>query len=161
MSLGERGGSTANFEEGAELVESFKQDWSELIRLEIKNCLLFKGEFHASDLVDLNIPADSKNCVGAAVMAAVRRGWMVETGERRASTDKAGHSRKSNVYRSLLGITTSHISSSRSVEGPGSGDPAQADAVEVPNSASRKPVEGTDSSQPSTGPQLSLLGEAA
>ena len=140
-SVGERGGVTATRDEGFDLAQ-MKADWSLAIQCRIKTALLDTGFFHASDLVELGIPPESKNCVGAAVMAAVRRGWMVETGERRASTDRAGHSRKSNVYRSLLGVTTSHISSSRSVEGPGSGDPAQADAVEVPNSASRKPVEG-------------------
>jgi hypothetical protein len=97
--IGERGGSTATFEEAKTLLEARKAHWSGAIRQAILESLEIHGRFHAADLLVLGIPADCKNCVGAQVMALVRQGLMAETGERISSNDPAGHGRRSAVYQ--------------------------------------------------------------
>lgn len=99
MSQGERGGTVTSLKDAERLHEEFKAEWRNKIKWRIVRQLVETGEFHASDLVDLRIPADCKNVVGSSVGAAVRKGFMEETGERRASTDSAGHGRRSAVYR--------------------------------------------------------------
>jgi hypothetical protein len=97
--IGERGGSTATFEEGQDLIEAQKIHWREAIRTDILETLDVAGEWHADDLITLGVPADCKNVIGAAVGALVNRGLIEETGERRKSTAPESHGRKSNVYR--------------------------------------------------------------
>ena len=99
MSTGERGGTTTSLEEADRLHEEHRAEWRNRIKWRIVERLVDTGEFHASDLVDLDIPPDVKNVIGSSIGAAMRRGIMIETGERRASTDKAGHGRKSAVYK--------------------------------------------------------------
>jgi hypothetical protein len=97
--IGERGGSTATFEEGQDLIEAQKIHWREAIRTDILETLDVAGEWHADDLITLGVPADCKNVIGAAVGALVNRGLIEETGDRRKSTAPESHGRKSNVYR--------------------------------------------------------------
>jgi hypothetical protein len=99
MSLGERGGSTATLTEAEELMEAHKALWSQTIRQAILESLDIEGQFHADDLLTLGIPPDCKNIVGAQVNALVRQRVMAETGERRSTSDPAGHGRRSAVYR--------------------------------------------------------------
>lgn len=100
MSVGERGGVTRTLDAGIGLLEDHKAHWLALISQRIDDVLCQKGTFHADDLVPLGIPAEHKNCVGGCVIGKIRKGLMEETGERRASTDPAGHGRRSAVYRS-------------------------------------------------------------
>ncbi len=95
--IGERGGSTATFEQAQRLIEHWKGDWSSLVRHRICESLIAKGEYHADDLVDLNIPADHKNVVGSATAWLVNKGWMKEVGRRR-TTAAASKGRKAGVY---------------------------------------------------------------
>ena len=97
--LGERGGNTASLDEAQELQEAHKALWSQTIREAILESLDIEGQFHADDLLTLGIPADCKNIVGAQVNALVRQRVMAETGERRSTSDPAGHGRRSAVYR--------------------------------------------------------------
>jgi hypothetical protein len=97
--IGERGGSTATLTEAEELMEAHKALWSQTIRLAILESLEIHGLYHADDLLTLGIPADCKNIVGAQTNALVRQGLMEETGERRSTSDPAGHGRRSAVYR--------------------------------------------------------------
>jgi hypothetical protein len=97
--IGERGGSTATLTEAEELMEAHKALWSQTIRQAIFESLEIEGYFHADDLLTLGIPPDCKNIVGAQVNALVRQGYMAETGERRSTSDPAGHGRRSAVYR--------------------------------------------------------------
>lgn len=94
---GIRGGTTRSFDEAATVIELHKRQASELIESAIWQALKDRGEFHADDLVALDIPADSLNAIGARVNAFVRRGYMVEVG-RRKSANPASNGRKSNVY---------------------------------------------------------------
>lgn len=104
--VGERGGGFASFKDAAELMETHKELWSATIRQGILEVLEAHDTFHAADLLPLRIPADCKNIVGAQTNALVRRGFMAETGERRATSNPAGHGRRSAVYRITdLGIT--------------------------------------------------------
>lgn len=97
-SQGERGGTVRSLAEAEHLHDEYKAEWRNRIKWRIVKCLVETGEFHASDLLDLNIPEDCKNVIGSSVGAAVRKGLMLETGERRSSKDAAGHGRKSAVY---------------------------------------------------------------
>lgn len=131
--VGERGGSTRSLTEAEQLLEEHKGNWTALIRDRISAVLLDTGFFHASDLLDLGIPMEHKNAIGAVTGGFVRRGLMEETGVRRSSGDEAGHARKSAVYRitelgreKLAGVRVSdagrtgadsgHISPDRSAE---------------------------------------------
>lgn len=96
--IGERGGTTVSLEQAEALHLEHRREWSARIRWRIAEVLVDTGRFHADDLVDLDIPADHKNIVGASVGAAVRKGHMVETGVRRRTSDPAGHGRRSAVY---------------------------------------------------------------
>lgn len=97
--IGERGGTTPDLDTALSVQEQHKPKWSARIRGAIANALLATGTFHSDDLLSLSIPAEHKNIVGAQVNALVRRGVMVETGERRASHAPESHGRKSNCYR--------------------------------------------------------------
>lgn len=97
MSIGERGGSTETFEQAQRLIEHWKGDWSSLVRHTICEALLAKGEYHADDLADLDIPAAHKNVVGSATAWLVNKGWMREVGRRR-TTASASKGRKAGVY---------------------------------------------------------------
>jgi hypothetical protein len=97
--IGERNGTTASLEEARELQEAHKALWSQTIRQAILETLEVHGTYHADDLLTLGIPADCKNIVGAQTNAIVRQGLMAETGERRSTSDPAGHGRRSAVYR--------------------------------------------------------------
>lgn len=97
MTVGERGGSTATFEQAQRLIEHWKGDWSSLVRHTICEALLSKGEYHADDLSHLNIPADHKNVVGSATAWLVNKGWMKEVGRRRTAA-AASKGRKAGVY---------------------------------------------------------------
>ncbi len=96
--IGERGGSTPDFETAQELLRQYKADWSLTIKAAIEATLAGTGYFHAEDLLELGVPADCKNCVGAQIQAQLRSGAMRETGVRRATKDPAGHGRRSAVY---------------------------------------------------------------
>ena len=96
--IGERGGTTGSLEEARRLHREYKAEWCLKIKWRIVKCLVENGEFHASDLVDLEIPEGCKNVIGSSIGAAVKKGIMLETGERRSSIDQAGHGRKSAVY---------------------------------------------------------------
>jgi len=95
---GERGGNTASLEDGVRLIETHKGFISRVIRDDILDWLSTNGTWHRDDL-RVHVPAESKNAIGAAVISLVRQGRIVETGERRKSSDPASHGRKSNVYR--------------------------------------------------------------
>lgn len=99
MSQGERGGTVRSLEEADRLHDEYRFEWRNRIKWRIVRCLVEKGEFHAADLVDLDIPEDCKNVIGSSVGAAARKGLMLETGERRSTPDPAGHGRKSAVYQ--------------------------------------------------------------
>ena len=107
MTLGERGGVTASAEEGFALVETHKPVLSNAIRFDILDWLESHSTWHRNDL-RVEVPADSKNAVGAVVSGLISSGAIVETGERRKSADPASHSRKSNVYR-LAGARGSQV----------------------------------------------------
>lgn len=97
--IGERGGTTRSLVEAEQLLEEHKPQWSAVIRDRIATVLVDTSHFHAADLLDLRVPAEHKNAIGAAVGSFVRQGLMEETGVRRSSGDEAGHARKSAVYR--------------------------------------------------------------
>jgi hypothetical protein len=98
MSRGERGGTVTSLADAEKLHEQYRFQWRQRIKWRIVKCLVETGRFHASDLLDLDVPDDCKNVIGSSIGAAVRKGLMLETGERRASADMAGHGRKSAVY---------------------------------------------------------------
>jgi hypothetical protein len=97
--IGERGGTTATFQEAQDLIDAQKAHWREAIRHDILETLEVAGEWHSDDLIPLGVPADCKNVIGAAVGALVNQGLIEETGERRKSAAPESHGRKSNVYR--------------------------------------------------------------
>lgn len=84
---GERGGTVANLEDATKLQEQHKPDRSAQIRWRIVECLVNKGEFHADDLIDLDISPADKNVIGAAVRGAgpKGRGFMRRVGWRESS----------------------------------------------------------------------------
>lgn len=109
MTVGERGGTVGSLAEAERLHDQYKLEWRNRIKWRIVRQLVETGRFHAGDLVDLDIPDDCKNVVGSSIGAAVRKGIMLETGERRASTDRAGHGRRSAVYEinpAIIGALT-------------------------------------------------------
>lgn len=114
--VGERGGKTATLEAGIALVEEHKASLAQSIRADILAWLDQYPSWHRDNL-RVNIPADSKNALGAVVGGLVRAGIIEETGERRPSSDPASHSRKSSVYRLRLGR-----GERRSAEGGGPGN---------------------------------------
>jgi hypothetical protein len=116
--IGERGGTARSLDEARELQEAHKTLWSQTIRQAILETLETHGVFHADDLLTLGIPADCKNIVGAQVNALVRQGRMAETGERRATSDPAGHGRRSAVYELR---PTNQITAGESLGGPETG----------------------------------------
>lgn len=96
--VGERGGTTATLEAGIALVEEHKASLAQSIREDILAWLSQYPSWHRDNL-RIEIPADSKNALGAVVNGLIRSGVIEETGERRASSDPASHRRKSSVYR--------------------------------------------------------------
>lgn len=119
--LGERGGGFETFEAAAALLQTFKGDWSAAVRADILQHLESHPEWHRDDL-RVQLPADSKNVLGAVVNGLVRSGRIVETGERRASSEPAAHGRRSSVYR-LSTVSGGHIPPGRkrdtvSLDGP-------------------------------------------
>lgn len=149
--IGECGGSTATLTEAEELMEAHKALWSQTIRLAILESLEIHGLYHADDLLTLGIPADCKNIVGAQTNALVRQGLMEETGERRSTSDPAGHGRRSAVYR----ITDLGIKKLRPTDINLSGEGAGGTRVlGGPETASRgsSSVEGTNRSPSSVNP---------
>jgi hypothetical protein len=98
VSVGERGGSTASLEQGQALIEEHKASLSLAVRNDILIHLEQNGEWHRDNLT-IEVPASSKNVVGAVVSGLISSGLIQETGERRRSSDPASHGRKSNVYR--------------------------------------------------------------
>lgn len=83
--------------EARALQETYKGEWSAAIRASITETLRRKGTWHADDLVDLGVPSEHTNCIGAQVSALVNRGFIVETGRRRAAA-AASNGRKSGVF---------------------------------------------------------------
>lgn len=96
--IGERGGSTATLEAGVALIEEHRASLAQSIRDDILSWLTQYGEWHRNNL-RVEVPADSKNAVGAVVIGLINSGVIEETGERRKSDDPASHGRKSNCYR--------------------------------------------------------------
>ena len=111
--VGERGGVTATAEEGFALVEQHKPVLSNAIRYDILDWLESHSTWHRNDL-RVDVPPESKNAVGAVVNGLIRSGKIVETGERRKSSDPASHGRKSNCYR-LTGGGSSQVGTEASV----------------------------------------------
>lgn len=97
-SLGERGGTTSSLKEASDLIETHKDDLAAAVRADILDHLESRPEWHRDDL-RVQLPAASKNVLGAVVNGLVRSGRIVETGERRASSEPAAHGRRSSVYR--------------------------------------------------------------
>jgi len=114
MALGERGGFTATAEQGFALVEQHKPVLSNAIRFDILDWLENHSSWHRNDL-RVDVPPESKNAVGAVVNGLIRSGRIVETGERRKSSDPASHARKSNVYRLMVGAGNSQVGTEASV----------------------------------------------
>lgn len=98
MTLGERGGTTPDLDSGVALIETHKPVLSNAIRFDILDWLESHSTWHRNDL-RVEVPADSKNAVGAVVSGLISSGTIVETGERRKSSDPASHGRKSNVFK--------------------------------------------------------------
>lgn len=96
--VGERGGGFETFEAASALLHTFKDDWAAAVRADILQHLEHHAEWHRDDL-QLILPPDSKNVLGAVVNGLVRSGRIEETGERRASAEPAAHGRRSNVYK--------------------------------------------------------------
>jgi hypothetical protein len=124
--IGERGGTTSSLDEARERQEAHKALWSQTIRQAILETLEVHGTYHADDLLTLGIPAECKNIVGAQTNAIVRQGLMAETGERRSTSDPAGHGRRSAVYRiTEKGRTklrsTNQVTAGESLGGPETG----------------------------------------
>lgn len=98
-SLGERGGTTETFEEGADLIAEHKTFTIKRIRDRIEERLRTVGKFHAEDLLDLDLTAgDRRGAVGAVINGFVRRKEMVAGEVRRATGATAGHGRRSPEY---------------------------------------------------------------
>lgn len=135
---GVRGGTTATLDEAATVIDLHKRQASELIESAIWAALEAKGEFHADDLLQVDVPADALNAIGARVNAFVRRGYMVEIG-RRKSANPASNGRKSNVYR-ITPAGRARVGVSAGVANP-QGPPGNADTL---NDASADP--GTERS---------------
>ncbi len=106
MSIGERGGSTSTLEQGQALIQEHKASLAMAIRNDILIHLEQYGEWHRDNL-SIEVPAESKNAVGAVVSGLIKSGKIEETGERRRSSDPASHGRKSNVYRLRAGDSRS------------------------------------------------------
>jgi hypothetical protein len=100
--IGERGGTTATLEEGEALIHEHKASLALAIRNDILIHLDQYESWHRDNLT-IEIPAESKNALGAVVSGLISSGLIEETGERRKSSDPAAHGRKSNVYRRRAG----------------------------------------------------------
>lgn len=144
--IGERNGTTASLEEARELQEAHKALWSQTIRQAILETLEVHGTYHADDLLTLGIPAECKNIVGAQTNAIVRQGLMAETGERRSTSDPAGHGRRSAVYR----ITEKgraklrpHQETGESLGGPETASRGSSQEVECLTTSQRQPSAAT------------------
>lgn len=74
-------------------------DWLGACKEAILQVLDRRPEVHADDLEELGVPDAHANCIGSAFSALRARGWIVSTGERRASTVRRRRARKSDVYR--------------------------------------------------------------
>lgn len=121
MSLGERGGTTATLEAGVGLIETHKPDWAAAVRADILRHLQHHPTWHRDNL-DVPLPADSKNVLGAVVAGLIRAGRIEETGERRASAEPAAHGRRSAVYRlatQVSGVSPPSPSPGKGGAGPG------------------------------------------
>jgi hypothetical protein len=55
VSLGERGGTTATFQEGVDRIEASKAHWSAAIRAYVLETADIHGEVHADDLIALGV----------------------------------------------------------------------------------------------------------
>lgn len=86
-------------QEARSLQEAHRGRWSAAVRWAIAEELWRTGEFHADALLDLELPDDARNIIGAQVAAATAKGLMEATGERRKSAAKSRNAAKSAVYR--------------------------------------------------------------
>jgi hypothetical protein len=140
--VGERGGSTVTAEQGFALVEQHKPVLSNAIRFDILDWLESHSTWHRNDL-RVDVPPESKNAVGAVVNGLIRSGRIVETGERRKSSDPASHARKSNVYRLMVGAGSSEVEEASvavsSGPGPAAGDIADSPEVSEVSAVTRVP----------------------
>ena len=127
--VGERGGSTRDLDSGVALIEQHKPVLSNAIRYDILDWLESHSVWHRNDL-RVDVPPESKNAVGAVVNGLIRSGRIVETGERRKSSDPASHGRKSNCYR-LAGGGSSQVGSVSVASISGSPDAGALGAPEV------------------------------
>lgn len=98
MTIGERGGTTGTADEGFDVIETFKHTIADQVRQDILGWLGSHSTWHRDDL-RIPLAASDKNVLGAVVNGLIRSGKIVETGERRKSSDPAAHGRKSNCYR--------------------------------------------------------------
>lgn len=65
--------------------ERAKAHWSAIVHEGIVEALRERGEFHADDLIELGIPDEHRNVIGAQVAGVVGKRWMKKTGWRRST----------------------------------------------------------------------------
>ena len=135
--IGERGGSTATFQDGADLIDLHKGNLKARVRADILDWLESHPTWHANDL-RVAVPANSRNVMPAVLAGLTRSGLIEKTGERRKATAKASHGRDSNVFRlsadgsrsetevhsavsseSSLGVSTLPVDPRPGITGPG------------------------------------------
>lgn len=128
MALGERGGFTATAEQGFDAIETFKHSIADQVRLDILGWLEGHSTWHRDDL-RIPLASADKNVLGAVVNGLIRSGKIVETGERRKSSDPAAHGRKSNVYRLKTRTDGNTVSSGHRSGSGGIADPPEVSMV--------------------------------
>jgi hypothetical protein len=74
-------------------------DWLSVAQEGICEVLRRQDTVHANDLYALGIPDAACNVAGSAFASYLGKGWIVSTGERRASTKPSRNCGKSAVYR--------------------------------------------------------------
>lgn len=74
-------------------------DWLSVAQEGITEVLRCQDTVHANDLVALGLPPEACNVAGSAFASYRNKGWIVSTGERRASTRPSRNCAKSFTYR--------------------------------------------------------------
>ena len=95
--VGVRKGNIRSVEEADNLHELFKDEWRRRVMGRILHALDTKGEYHADDCADLQIPAEHVNLIGSQVMRLINGRAIKKVGTRR-NRSKASNARWSGVY---------------------------------------------------------------
>lgn len=81
-----------------ELHEQHKRELTMTVREAIKSTLILKGELHADDLAELEIPEEHSSIIGSQIARLVNQKLIVAVGRRRCE-HPAANGRKANVYQ--------------------------------------------------------------